>query len=106
ISLRQAAGLRVLAFLCFALSNASGLAQVTMSIGQNFTGISYGTYNTNSDSLPPDSNGEIGPNHYVEFINGMFAVYSKTNGEFLNSKTDVDFWGSAGVGVQVSLTTG
>jgi len=27
---------------------------------------------------PPDPNGEVGPNHYVEMINLVFAVYSKT----------------------------
>ena len=27
---------------------------------------------------PPDTNGEVGPNHFVEMINLVFAVYSKT----------------------------
>jgi len=27
---------------------------------------------------PPDPNGEVGPNHYVEMINLVFGVYSKT----------------------------
>jgi hypothetical protein len=27
---------------------------------------------------PPDPNGEVGPNHYVEMVNLTFAVYSKT----------------------------
>ena len=27
---------------------------------------------------PPDPNGEVGPNHYVEMVNLVFAVYSKT----------------------------
>jgi hypothetical protein len=27
---------------------------------------------------PPDSDGDVGPNHYVEAINSAFAVYSKT----------------------------
>jgi hypothetical protein len=27
---------------------------------------------------PPDPNGDVGPNHYVEMINLAFAVYSKT----------------------------
>jgi hypothetical protein len=27
---------------------------------------------------PPDPNGEVGPNHYVEMINLVFAIYSKT----------------------------
>jgi hypothetical protein len=28
--------------------------------------------------LPPDSDGDVGPNHYVEWINASIAVYSKT----------------------------
>jgi hypothetical protein len=46
----------------------------------NFEGLS------NQDNLtifggrvnPPDPNGEVGPNHYVEMINLVFGVYSKT----------------------------
>jgi hypothetical protein len=75
---------------------------VVVSIGENFSGISYGSYNTNSAAIPPDSDGEIGPNHYVEFINGIFAVYDKTTGNRVELKTDVDFWGSAGVGIDVA----
>ncbi len=36
-----------------------------------------GVNNRNSVS-PPDPNGEVGPNHYVEMVNLSFAVYSKT----------------------------
>ncbi len=28
--------------------------------------------------VPPDTNGDVGPNHYVEYINGIWAVYDKT----------------------------
>jgi hypothetical protein len=27
---------------------------------------------------PPDTDGDVGPNHYVEAINSAFAVYDKT----------------------------
>src|SRR5260221_710353 len=86
-----------------ALCPVSARAAVAVSIGQNFAGVAYGTYNTNSQALPPDSNGAIGPAHYEEFINGIFAVYNKTNGHPIRSafKTDVDFWAAAGVGIDV-----
>ena len=32
---------------------------------------------------PPDPNGEVGPNHYVEMVNLVFAVYSKTGAKLL-----------------------
>lgn len=79
----------------------TGHAAVTVSVGLNFSGTSYGLFNTNSGALPPDANGAIGPNHFVEFINGAFAVYSKTNGRRVLRMTDVDFWANAGVGIDV-----
>jgi hypothetical protein len=39
----------------------------------NFEGVS------NVDGvLPPDTNGDIGPNHYVQWVNLTFAVYSRS----------------------------
>ncbi len=31
-----------------------------------------------SGVLPPDTNGDIGPNHYVQWVNLSFAIYSRT----------------------------
>src|SRR5262249_57032988 len=28
--------------------------------------------------LPPDTNGAVGPNHYVQWVNLSFAIYSKS----------------------------
>jgi hypothetical protein len=41
--------------------------------GVNFEGIN------NLDAVyPPDTNGDVGPNHYVQMVNLHFAIYSKT----------------------------
>ena len=41
--------------------------------GVNFDGV------TNlSGVLPPDTNGDVGPNNYVQWVNLSFAIYSKT----------------------------
>lgn len=77
-------------------------AGVVVQIGQNFTGTTYGGSTTNSAAIPPDPNGAVGPNHFVEFINGMFCVYTKTNGHRVERITDLDFWANAGVGVDVA----
>ena len=69
-------------------------AAATVTIGRNFTG---STYEVNSQSLPPDSNGAIGPRHFVEFINGTVAVYNKTNGVSVQRKTNLKFWADAGL---------
>lgn len=72
----------------------STAAAVSVSIGQNFTGSSY---ELNSSALPPDSNGAIGPRHFMEFVNGTVAVYNKTNGLSVQRKTNLKFWADAGV---------
>jgi hypothetical protein len=65
-----------------------------VTIGQNFTGTTFGV---NSQALPPDSNGVIGPGYFVEFINGSFAVYNRTNGQSVKRIADTKFWSNAGV---------
>jgi hypothetical protein len=82
----------------FFLPNTSHGA-VFVAIGNNFTGSRFGV---NSTYNPPDGDGCIGPGHFVEFINGHFAAYSRTNGARVQSLTDLSFWSSAGV----SITSG
>jgi len=47
--------------------------------------------------LPPDTNGDVGPNHYVQMVNLSFAVYSKTGtllyGPFNNNTLWAGFGG-------------
>jgi hypothetical protein len=87
--------------LLLAGGRLSADAQITPVVGRNFTTTSYGLYTTNSGALPPDSDGAVGPNDFAELINGMFTVYSKTDGSLRELKTDVDFFGAAGIGVSV-----
>src|SRR5437868_13176306 len=85
-----------LIFFLFALTPWFGTAAApvpSVSIGQNFTGSTFGV---ESAGIPADANGAIGPQHFVEFINGVFAVYNKTNGQSVKI-SDVDFWSAAGV---------
>jgi hypothetical protein len=70
-----------------------------MEVGQNFIGSTLGT---DSSALPPDADGAVGPNHFVEFINGRFAVHAKSNGNLVQSMTDLIFWSHAGVQVPSS----
>ncbi len=41
---------------------------------------------------PPDPNGEVGPNNYVEMVNLVFAVYSKTGTRMLGPLTLGTLW--------------
>ena len=47
------------------------------TVGANFEGVG----NVNG-VLPPDTNGDIGPNHYVQMVNLAFAIYDR-NGNIL-----------------------
>jgi hypothetical protein len=41
---------------------------------------------------PPDPNGEVGPNHYVEMINLVFAVYDKSGNKLLGPVDTGTLW--------------
>lgn len=41
---------------------------------------------------PPDPNGEVGPNHYVEMVNLVFAVYSKNGTRLLGPVETGTLW--------------
>ena len=69
-------------------------AAIHVELGNNFTGSSLFT---DAFTVPPDSNGAIGPTRFVEFINGRFSVYDKTSGTKVLTLTDVSFWTNAGV---------
>ena len=44
-------------------------------VGQGFVGPA-GTFTVNA--APPDTNGDIGPNHYVQTVNTNYAIFDKT----------------------------
>lgn len=79
-------------FLASLVSICSGAAPPVI-IGQNFTGSTFGT---DSSANPPDTDGAIGPNHFVELINGTFSVYNKSTGARVQTMSDVMFWSRAG----------
>ncbi len=83
-----------LPLLCLLAAPAN--AALLVSIGQNFTGSTYGQ---DSSLLPPDANGAVGPNHFVELVNGRFAVFQKSSGARVKSISDLTFWSQAGVTV-------
>src|SRR5947208_9847728 len=60
------------ALLLTALVSLSSRAAPLAVIGQNFSGSTFGR---DSFADPPDTDGAIGPNHFVELINGTFSVY-------------------------------
>ncbi|NUQ70429.1 MAG: Ig-like domain repeat protein, partial [Chthonomonadales bacterium] len=48
------------------------------TLGASFAGISLqDQYSSGSGMIPPDTCGAIGPNHYIELINGSAAIYNR-----------------------------
>ena len=66
---------------------------------QNFPGMSSGDSCTGGlcggGAIPPDPNGDVGPNHYIEAVNQAYAIYSKT-GTLLASFTEDSLWSTSG----------
>src|SRR5512136_1255839 len=88
--------IRLVALLSAALlsSGRPAWGNLVVQVGLNVRGSSYGV---NTFARPPDSDGAVGPVHFVELINGRFAVYRKTTGTAVKSTSDVNFWQSSGL---------
>ena len=72
------------------------------SPAQNFAGMSRTDTCTGGQcggGIPPDPNGDVGPNHYIQAVNDAYAIYSKT-GTLLASFTENQLWAGAGAPVQ------
>ena len=86
----------------YALSSISALS-VEVQLALNFTG---STLHLNSENTPPNANGASGLRHYVEIVNGRYAVYDKLTGGVIVSSTDRAFWTEGGIsfaqGLEVS----
>ena len=77
---------------------------------QNFEGVDIGE--SSSDGVfvgaPPDTNGDVGPNHYVQIVNTVFSIYSKTTGQRVpgGEPTPINnLWESAPNADQFNCTT-
>jgi hypothetical protein len=51
-------------------------------------------------SAPPDTNGDVGPNHYLQTVNTTFAVYNKTGGVVLSQRAINTIWTGFGGGCE------
>jgi hypothetical protein len=64
---------------------------------QNFAGMNFSDICTGGPcggGWPPDTNGEVGPNHFIQGVNVGYAIYSKT-GTLLASFTEDQLWSAA-----------
>jgi hypothetical protein len=61
-----------------------GLGEITQVLGGSVGAI-----------YPPDPNGDVGPNHFVEAVNEAYAIFAK-NGAFLAAFTQNSLWSGSG----------
>src|SRR5205814_4508623 len=68
-------------------------------IGDGFTG-PQGTFSVNS--APPDTNGDVGPNHYVQTVNVDFAIFNKSGTAVFGPVAINTLWAGFGGGCQAN----
>jgi hypothetical protein len=61
-------------------------------LGARFQGSTY----TQSQFAPPDTGGAVGPEHFVELINGRYGIYRKSDGGVVESGSLNQFFAQAG----------
>jgi hypothetical protein len=73
---------------------ASPGTQAMPSTLQNFEGLSNAAQSTVSGFYvwPPDTNGDVGPNHYVQWVNLAFAIYDKAGGKVYGPAAGKTLW--------------
>ena len=59
----------------------------------NFEGMGAGYPGFSVTAVPPDPNGAVGPNHYVQWVNNAFVVFNKQGVQVQAPVADSTFWG-------------
>ena len=68
------------------------------AIGTNVAGSGANNF------APPDTNGAIGPTHYVQMINGFYRVHTKAGALVGSVISDNLFWNNAGISTAITNT--
>ena len=55
-------------------------------------------FNSNGAGHPPDTVGDVGPNHFVQAVNTSVGIYDKTTGAAITTFTFNSLWQGAGTG--------
>ena len=67
------------------------LVLAPMPAPTTFAGLSWPELVTGGQAgagIPPDTNGDVGPNHYIQAVNSAYAIYSKSTGTRLAAFTE------------------
>jgi len=80
-------------------TSATQLAAPTSS---SFEGMGAGLAGFSPGGTPPDTNGDVGPNHYVQTVNSSLTVFNKSGGIVLCPESINTLWSGFGGGCQTN----
>ena len=66
-----------------------------------FAGLDHDTWGA---GWPPDTNGDVGPDYYIEAVNTAIGIFRKTDGARVAAFTLNNFWAGAGTGTLCDTT--
>jgi len=69
----------------------------------SFSGMDYNTWGAGH---PPDTVGDVGPNHFVQAVNTSIGIYSKATGAALANFTFSSLWNGAATGTSCDMPSG
>lgn len=64
------------------------------STSMNFAGMNL---NNNGMGWPPDTNGDVGIDHYIQTVNTSIGIYRKSDGGLVSAATFDNFFGGTGI---------
>jgi len=91
---RQARGLDPAAQTTFGAQAVAAPVAAMPATSVNFEGMNEG--DNGHGVLPPDPNGDVGLNHYVQIVNTLFAVYDKSGTRLYGPATINTLWSGFG----------
>ena len=60
------------------------------------TGVSFNGMTNTATTTPPDTNGDVGPNHYVQMVNTRFQIFNKTGASVFGPASINTLWSGFG----------
>jgi hypothetical protein len=84
-----------------AVQSAPGAAAAP-ALGTSFDGVGNGFTGFTVNSAPPDTNGQVGPNHYVQIVNSAFAIFNKSGAKLYGPAATNTLWSGFGGGCQTN----
>jgi hypothetical protein len=84
------------------VQSSTSVSSAAPTAGAGFEGLGTGLAGATVNSAPPDPNGDVGPNQYVQIVNTQFAVFSKTGSVLYGPANTATLWQGFGGGCETN----